>query len=113
MCNPFLENMYRSLVLVRSDVQNSKNIEIMKMLISSLEKEMSACEVKKQSMDFAKTALYMVQTKLEEGEYELAYDLVDMLHAFPQVLMAKDEKQEAEYWEIYVRPVMEKWEISW
>lgn len=137
MCNNFWENVYRVLVFIRNDIYNNNNSGLIKMLIDcigdeSLNSEMAtvlinnslmernqlilqdgeAYKVKKEAKEFVLRVLCMIHKELDEKKYDCAYDMVDMLHVFPQVIIANDKRQIRQYWKIYVKPIMKKRNIK-
>ena len=125
--------MYRMLVFIRADIYHSDNIKFVKVLLSSINEELTnsvmverifciSSELKhqlilqdgdiyimsKEAKDFVLSSLHILCKELEEKRYDFAYDIVDMLHAFPHMIICNDKKQIRNYWKIYVRPVMKK-----
>lgn len=137
MCKNYFENMYRILVLIRSNIRDKKNIEVLEVLITSVEKEWKNTEVigviseimpdlKRQLLlqndkcykltdeakEYLLRTLHIAQKGLIESRYDVAYDVVDMLHVFPHVIIANDRQQTEDYWKIYVTPVIRARNIS-
>lgn len=113
---------------IRQDIQNEKNTEYVKILATAFCKGLSNVkmvngllnmepelkrhllprnseiyDVKKEDIAFIENTLYRVQAKLQEKDYKTAYDIVDMLHVFPQVILSGDKKKREEYWKVYVK----------
>ena len=137
MCKNFFENMHRILVLIRSDMQEENNTELLEFLITSIDKGWKNTEMLesvskilpdiKQQLVLEDDEVYEINNKakeymlhvlritwnaLKEGNYELAYDLVDMLHVFPHLVISNDKKQIKDYWKIYVNPVVKRRNIK-
>ena len=133
MCKNFLENMYKIFVLIRFDIKNKNNVELLELLSTGINKDTDNAEMMdsvleiipefKQQLvlqngepfglnggvkEFMLSALHIARKGLEEKEYELAYDVIDMLHVFPRIVMTDDVRQVKEYWKVYVNPVIEK-----
>ncbi len=54
-------------------------------------------------------AVELMKDNLEIQHYDLAYDLADMLHALPNIVLANEKNGLKRYWKIYVIPVQKKW----
>ena len=133
MCINFFENMYRILVFIRADIYHSNNIKFVKVLLFSINEELTnsvmaerifcisselkhqlilqdgdICIMSKEAKDFALSSLHILCKELEEKRYDFAYDMADMLHAFPHVIICNDKKQIRNYWRTYVKPIMKK-----
>lgn len=131
MCKNFCENMHRILVLIRSKIRDEKNVELLETLSISIKNELKntemvnlileiAPEFQKQLLlqddaDFKLTEeakeyvlqmLCIAQNDLKENKFDDAYEIVDVLHVFPHVIIANNKEQTEEYWRIYVNPVL-------
>ena len=45
-------------------------------------------------------------------EYKMAYDIADMLHVLPEIVIANQKKRLKQYWKIYVKPFHKKWKCN-
>ncbi len=54
--------------------------------------------------EFTIRALELMKTYIMAQEYELAYELADMLHALPEIVIDKNKKGLKQYWKNYVKP---------
>ena len=64
---------------------------------------------KKELEQFIVRAVELMRDNLEIQHYDLAYDLADMLHALPDIVLANGKNGLKNYWKIYVKPVQKKW----
>lgn len=125
--------MQRILVFIRSDINSEKNIELVNILIICMENRMNnfelikllngkldlkqqliqdaglECVDDKNISDFILTVLKYTNDALKSQNYNMAYDLVDMLHVLPDVIITGEKKQLKKYWNIYVKPFIKKW----
>ena len=65
-----------------------------------------------QLKEFIIRALELVKKYMLIQEYEIAYDIVDMLHGLPEIIIADNEKGLKQYWKNYVRPFQRKWKCK-
>ena len=42
----------------------------------------------------------------------MAYDIADMLHVLPEIVIANQKKRLKQYWKIYVKPFHKKWKCN-
>lgn len=133
------ENLKRVFVFVRFEIKNDKNCQIadailygMKnhvtneelcdMLIQAMpewkEKFHTKTEIKQEILyneeleQFIVHAVELMKDHLEIQHYDLAYDLADMLHALPDIVLANEKNGLKNYWKIYVKPVQKKWDLK-
>ena len=129
-----LTNFYRIMVFIRFDIKNEENKDIVCILIQAFDglinnKEMCDAIVKimpdwktqlryeeseyyfiqKQIIEFAKTALYIMKESLATNAFEIAYDIADLLHVLPDIVLQKKTNQWNSYWKMYVDPFNKKW----
>lgn len=137
MCHNFLENMHRILVYVRSDIYNNENTELVKILGLCINDNMSneemvkiiidmypvlmqqlilqndeICRLSAEAKDYVLCVLQIISNALEEKDYELAYDMVDVLHVFPHVVISNEKRQIKSYWKVYVKPIIKRVKIK-
>lgn len=62
--------------------------------------------------EFTIRALELMKTYIMAQEYELAYELADMLHALPEIVIDKNKKGLKQYWKNYVKPFQKKWKCN-
>lgn len=55
-------------------------------------------------------ALGLIYDQIMKTQYEYAYDIVDCIHAFPDVFIKADKKTLKRYWKIYIEPIRKKWD---
>lgn len=54
--------------------------------------------------EFTIRALELMKTYIMAQEYESAYELADMLHALPEIVIDNNKKGLKQYWKNYVKP---------
>lgn len=54
--------------------------------------------------EFTIRALELMKTHIISQKYESAYDLADMLHALPEIVIDNNKKGLKQYWKNYVKP---------
>lgn len=62
-----------------------------------------------QLKQFIIRALELMKTNILIQEYEIAYDIADMLQGLPEIVIANNRKGLKQYWKIYVKPFQKKW----
>lgn len=50
------------------------------------------CLVQKEIIDFAKIAIQIMVDSLKSNKFDIAYDIVDILHVLPDVVIQKEKK---------------------
>ncbi len=133
MCRYFLENVFRILVYIRADIYNLRNIGLIRSLTTVIDEELTnselikliepvvpelrqqlivqdgeLCIIREEDKAFLMKVLNKMCEALEVKNYDVAHDLVDMLHVFPEVIVANDKKRTKEYWKIYVKPLIRR-----
>lgn len=129
-----LNNIQRIMVFLRSDIKNKKNIDIIYILIQAFDglinnKEMcdeiikiipdwktqliyegyEYCFVQKEIIDFVKIAIQIMVDSLRSNKFDIAYDIADILHVLPDVVIQKQKKGLKKYWKTYVERFNNKW----
>lgn len=133
-----LINFYTIMIAMRFDIKNKENKDLicilMKVFNGSINnKEMCDAIVRimpdwkarlkfeeseyyfiqKEIMEFIRTAMRMIKDNLNADGFDIAYDITDMLHALPDIIIQQNKKQSKRcwrsYWKIYVDPVYKKW----
>lgn len=61
---------------------------------------------------FVRMALCMMEEYLATNAYDAAYDIADLLHVLPDIVIRGNEKQLKRYWKVYVRPYEKKWKCD-
>lgn len=125
--------MHRILVYIRSDIYNNENIELVRNLSLCIDENMTNDEMVKQIInispalkhqlilrndeifrlnaeanDYVLNSLQIILNELQEKDYDLAYDMVDVLHVFPHVVIANDKRQIKSYWKFFVKPIIKR-----
>jgi hypothetical protein len=75
-------------------------------------KDGEECEVSEELKKFFVIILNHIMEQLKEENYDMVYDLVDMLHVFPDVIIEDKRKGKKDYWKLFVKPIIKKWDIS-
>jgi len=132
-------NFKTILVFMRFDIKNDKNAQVagiiidviknnstfaqMKKMVTNVmpewnnqliaknSKEKSINNKKEEVLFFIK-AMELLKNSFMLHDYEMAYDLADMLHAFPDIVISGQKNSLKNYWRIYVRPVQKKWKLQ-
>lgn len=47
--------------------------------------------------------------ELYKNNYDLAYDIIDMLHVLPEIMLSEDRRAIRRYYKFYVKPIVKKW----
>lgn len=61
---------------------------------------------------FIRQSLSCVKDYLLKSEFNVAYDIVDMLHAFPGVILNGDKGEKERFKETYLKPLVRKWNLT-
>lgn len=61
---------------------------------------------------FIRQSLSCIKDHLVKSEFNVAYDVVDMLHAFPGVILNKDNGGIERFKETYLKPLVRKWNLT-
>lgn len=137
MSNNLLFNIQRILVFVRFDIKNPVNIQFIDAIIACLntnieneglvnlivniEKKLKEqlvlerdieIEYQDNSIKFMLQILEIIRGALKEKNYIMAYDMVDMLHIFPEIIITNQKKGIRSYWKRCVNPILKKWKVS-
>lgn len=132
-----LTNLQRVMVFLRSDIKSKKNIDILCILIQAFDglinnKEMydeiikiipdwktqliyeryEYCFVQKEIIDFVKIAIQIMVNNLRANKFDIAYDIADILHVLPDVIIQKEKKGLKKYWKTYVERFNNKWKCE-
>lgn len=132
-----LVNFRIVMVFMRSDIRNVENRCIVKILSQAFAGEINnqeMCGALVRSMPgwktqlrygeageymfrenitrFVRTALSVMEGHLTANAYEAAYDVADLLHVLPDVVLQENKKQLKRYWKVYVRTYEKKWKCD-
>ncbi len=136
MDNIFLHNIEIIFVYIRSDINKESNKEMSSLIIRALETSMSN-SIFCQNVEKFDTFVYgqldkndsnsviltgkesdcnilikmiqYFQDLLVAAKYELAYELADIIHAFPNIIMNDCKKSGKQFWKIYLLPFRKKY----
>lgn len=130
------KNLQRIFVFLRFDIKNKNNSQIIDIIINvinnntnndemckmifyimpkwkgqliSEEDELQELIFDMQLKQFIIRALELMKTNILIQQYEIAYDIADMLQGLPEIVIANNKKGLKQYWEIYVKPFQKKW----
>lgn len=133
------KNLQRIFVFLRFDIKNKNNSQVIDILIEVINnnnknKEMCKmiCNImpkwKEQLIveedegqelifniklkQFIIRALELMKTNILIQEYEIAYDIADMLQGLPEIIIANNKNGLKQYWKIYVKPFQKKWKCK-
>ncbi|MBQ3583826.1 MAG: hypothetical protein IJA27_03850 [Lachnospiraceae bacterium] len=133
------KNLQRIVVFIRFDIKNSNNPYIIEVITEAVKKNIKneeMCEKiyyimpkwKKQLMvedeegqellsnkklkQFIIKALELMKYNILNQEYEIAYDIADMLQGLPENINISSKKDFKQYWKIYVTPFQKKWKCK-
>ncbi len=130
------KNLQKIYVFLRFDIKDKNNSHVIDIIINVINNNISnekMCRMifyimpkwKRQLMDeegegqelifniqikqFIIRALELMKTNILIQEYEIAYDIADMLQGLPEIVIANNKKGLKKYWKIYVKPFQKKW----
>lgn len=52
----------------------------------------------------SKAKFYLVEQK-----YDIAYDIIDAIHIFPEIIVRSNKRTLKKFWKLYIEPVYLKW----
>ncbi len=135
-----LENLKRIMILLRSDIRNRRGRELVHLFRQAFQSQMSNGELCGEMMEmmpewcswlscgetpardevwvqeelaaFISQALEVMEETLHADEFEMAYDLADMLHVVPDVIVKNDKMSMKSYWKRFVVPFHKKWNCN-
>lgn len=133
------KNLQRIFVFLRFDIKNENNYEIIDIIIKVINNNNSnneMCEMILYTMpkwkgqliseedgmkelifdvqlkQFIIRALEVMKTNILIQQYEIAYDIADMLQGLPEIAIANNKKGLRQYWKVYVKPFQKKWKCT-
>ena len=125
------KNLERIFIFLRFDIKNKNNSHVIDIIIKAINNNNSNEEMCKmifytmpkwkeqlilkederkelifcmQLKQFIIRALELMKTNILIQEYEMAYDIADMLQGLPEIVIANNKKGLKQYWKIYVKP---------
>lgn len=135
-----LINIYKLLIMIRADIDNEENPLLCKLILNALQYNQSNSsfiyELQKSSEPVKERINFF---SLESGEYikipsksveilircinlilygfqsednKFAYDMVDALHEFPEMLSENSKINMHQYWNIYFKPLTKKYQCK-
>ena len=133
------KNLERIFIFLRFDIKNKNNSHVIDIIIKAINNNNSNEEMCKmifytmpkwkeqlilkederkelifcmQLKQFIIRALELMKTNILIQEYEMAYDIADMLQGLPEIVIANNKKGLKQYWKIYVKPFQKKWKCK-
>lgn len=55
----------------------------------------------------SKAKFYLVEQK-----YDIAYDIIDAIHVFPEIVVKSNKRTLKKFWKLYIEPVNLKWNMT-
>ena len=74
--------------------------------------DMQEIMLNRQLKEFIIRALEFMKEHLLHQNYETAYDIADMLHVLPEIVVDNKKKELKLYWKGYVKPFQKKWKCK-
>lgn len=106
-------------IIIKVINNNIRNEEMCKMLFYIMpkwEKQLIVEDSEEQEIiynihlgQFTIRALELMKISIINQEYEIAYDIADMLQGLPEIVIANNKKGLKQYWKIYVKSFQKKW----
>ena len=134
MNESMLTNFYIIMVYIRFDIKNKENKDIIYLLnqaVDGLINNKEMCEaiirimpdwkeqlkdegseyhfIHEKIIEFVKVAMYIMEDRLTMNEYDIAYDIADMLHVLPEIIIQNKKRRLKRYWQVYVENFHKKW----
>lgn len=133
------ENLHRIFVLLRYDIKNKNNWKVVDILIKVIKDDASnesMCKLivnvipnwyeqlkikggsNNELFDNRNLKLYIIKAlellknKILSQEYEMAYDIADMLQGLPDLKILNKKRKFRQYWKLYIRPFQKKWKLN-
>ena len=135
-----LENLKRIMILLRSDIRNRRGRELVHLFRQAFQSQMSNGELCGEMMEmmpewcswlscgetpardevwvqeelaaFISQALEVMEETLHADEFEMAYDLADMLHVVPDVIVKNDKMSMKKLLEKICSAISQKMELQ-
>ena len=137
MNKSILINLQRIMVFLRFDIKNKRNNDILCILIQAFDglisnKEMCDAIVKimpdwktqlkyeesenqfvqEKVIEFVKKAMQILGDSLSTHEFDIAYDIADILHVLPDIVIQNEKKSLKKYWKVYIEGFNKKWQCD-
>lgn len=140
MSKNFWINFHRIMVFIRFDIYSAYNYEVINIIIDSIKNRSSNdemctnvirivpmwknqlllkgrgedCEIQedKEIVKFVVCALENIKDYLINDNYDISYDLLDILQALPDMECYFQKTYLKKYWKIYIKPFEKKWKRS-
>lgn len=130
------ENLERIFINIRFDIRNKDNYQVADTIIKVINNNVSNEEMCKMIFDinpkwknkliFGETeekelnldreielfiirAVELIKDTISTHEYEIAYDVADILQGLYGIIVTNQKKGLKQYWKIYVKPFQKKW----
>lgn len=137
MSDVFLLNLERIFIYIRSDLKRSENRQIILLVINVIDKlqcsneelclcinsyiklyneQTTLCGIDDESISkrlifkqFLIDSLLYLLALIDNNEYEKAYDVIDILHAIPNVININHKKSKKDFYMSYIKKFNHKW----
>lgn len=133
------KNLQRIFVFIRFDIKDKNNSHVIDIVIKVIDNDMTNDEMCKmivclmpkwkgqlilkecdmqeimlnrQLKEFIIRALEFMKEHLLYQNYGTAYDIADMLHVLPEIVVDNKKKELKLYWKDYVKPFQKKWKCK-
>ena len=132
-----LINLHRIMVFIRFDIKNKRNNDILCILIQSFDglidnkdmcdaivrimpdwkvqlirEELEDLFIHEKIIEFVKKAMEIARDNLNTNEFDIAYDIADILHVLPDIVIQNDKKGLKKYWKVYIERFNKKWKCD-
>lgn len=131
-------NIERIMVFLRFNIKDKTNIDILTIIKSFANAEITEekfytaifdirekwknqlinSETNNKMIHDAEECLFLIKfisyaiQSIEESNFFKAYDIIDMLHAFPEVVLNGEDDSKKNFERVYLLTIIKKWNIS-
>lgn len=131
-------NIERIMVFLRFNIKDKTNIDILSIIKSFTNAEITEekfyteiidirtkwknqlikSEINNKMIQDAEECLFLIKfisyaiQSIEENNFCKAYDIIDMLHAFPEVVLNGEDDSKKNFEKVYLLAIIKKWNIS-
>lgn len=132
-----LINFQRIMVFLRADIKNERSNNISYILSQTFDNSLNNKEmcdaiikimpdwktqlqygesenqvVQEEIIEFIKQTMQIMGDSLSANEFDFAYDIADILHVLPDIVIRNEKKGLKEYWEVYIEKFNKKWQFD-
>lgn len=87
----------------------NENIQFKKGEVFHIEKDYLNNEESEIAKEFLIYAFNKIEYFINQNMFEMAYDIVDVIHVFPELFIDYNKIKLKKYWKIYIKPFQKKW----